>query len=74
MVVKVETYNGRDVKVLDGTTEVAQHSHCLRLYWPGFSGAWYGHGRLYSNSSAAARAVWDAADAHLARRVRLLHH
>jgi len=63
MVVKVETNNDRDVEVLEGTAEAAQ---------PPTSSVFAGQGpqesgmgmELYNNSPAA-RAVWDAADAHL---------
>lgn len=55
MVVEVETYNGRDVKVLRGTAEVTHSSHFLCLHWPGFSGVRYGNGTLRQLSRHSCR-------------------
>ena len=63
MVVKVETYNDRDVKVLEGTAEVAQPP--TAYVFTGQGSQEPGIGIELYNSSPAARAVWDAADARL---------
>ena len=63
MVVKVETYNDRDVKVLEGTAEVAQPP--TAYVFTGQGSQEPGMGMELYNTSPAARAVWDAADAHL---------
>ena len=63
MVVKVETYNDRDAKVLEGTAEVAQPP--TAYVFTGQGSQEPGMGIELYNSSPAARAVWDAADAHL---------
>ncbi|KAF9648674.1 fatty acid synthase [Thelephora ganbajun] len=63
MVVKVETYNDRDVKVLEGTAEVAQPP--TAYVFTGQGSQEPGMGMELYNNSPAARAVWDAADAHL---------
>ena len=63
MVVKVETYNDRDVKVLEGTAEVAQPP--TSYVFTGQGSQEPGMGMELYNNSPAARAVWDAADAHL---------
>ena len=63
MVVKVETYNNRDAKVLEGTAEVAQPP--TAYVFTGQGSQEPGMGIELYNSSPAARAVWDAADTHL---------
>ena len=63
MVVKVETYNDRDMKVLEGTAEVAQPP--TAYVFTGQGSQEPGMGMELYNNSPAARAVWDAADAHL---------
>ncbi|KAF5382044.1 hypothetical protein D9615_004428 [Tricholomella constricta] len=63
MVVKVETFNGRGEKVLDGTAEVAQPTTVYVFTGQGSQEP--GMGMDLYNSSPAARAVWDGADAHL---------
>lgn len=63
MVVKVETYNDRDVKVLEGTAEVAQPP--TAYVFTGQGSQEPGMGMELYNNSPAARAVWDSADAHL---------
>ena len=63
LVVKVETFNDRDVKVLEGTAEVAQPP--TAYVFTGQGSQEPGMGMELYNNSPAARAVWDAADAHL---------
>ncbi|KAF8843701.1 hypothetical protein BDN67DRAFT_963867 [Paxillus ammoniavirescens] len=63
MVVKVETSNQRDEKVLEGTAEVAQATTVYVFTGQGSQEP--GMGMDLYNSSPAARAVWDGADAHL---------
>ena len=63
LVVKVETFNERDEKVLDGTAEVAQATTVYVFTGQGSQEP--GMGMDLYNSSPAARAVWDGADAHL---------
>lgn len=62
-VVKVETVNSRGEKVLDGTAEVAQPTTVYVFTGQGSQEP--GMGMELYNNSPAARAVWDAADAHL---------
>ncbi|KIJ51487.1 hypothetical protein M422DRAFT_203704 [Sphaerobolus stellatus SS14] len=62
-VVKVETFNERGEKVLDGTTEVAQP--ITAYVFTGQGSQEPGMGMELYNNSPAARAVWDGADAHL---------
>jgi fatty acid synthase subunit alpha, fungi type len=63
MVVKIETVNDRGEKVLEGSAEVAQATTVYVFTGQGSQEASMGMD-LY-NSSPAARAVWDGADAHL---------
>ncbi|KAL4066936.1 hypothetical protein J3A83DRAFT_4165578 [Scleroderma citrinum] len=63
MVVKVETFNERDEKVIEGTAEVAQPTTVYVFTGQGSQEP--GMGMDLYNSSPAARAVWDGADAHL---------
>ena len=63
MVVKVETFNERDEKVIDGNAEVAQPTTVYVFTGQGSQEP--GMGMDLYNSSPAARAVWDGADAHL---------
>ncbi|KAH7884386.1 hypothetical protein F5I97DRAFT_1968464 [Phlebopus sp. FC_14] len=63
MVVKVETLNQRDEKVLEGTAEIAQATTVYVFTGQGSQEP--GMGMDLYNSSPAARAVWDGADAHL---------
>ncbi|EGN98830.1 hypothetical protein SERLA73DRAFT_168429 [Serpula lacrymans var. lacrymans S7.3] len=63
MVVKVETINQRDEKVLEGSAEVAQPATVYVFTGQGSQEP--GMGMDLYNSSPAARAVWDGADAHL---------
>jgi acyl transferase domain-containing protein len=62
-VVGVTTINHRGEKVLEGTAEVARPATIYAFTGQGSRGQGMGMG-LY-NSSPAARAVWDSADAHL---------
>jgi hypothetical protein len=62
-VVKVETFNSRDQKVIEGTAEIAQPTTAYVFNGQGPQEPGIGM-ELYNNSPAA-RAVWDAADAHL---------
>ncbi|GBE87869.1 fatty acid synthase [Sparassis crispa] len=63
IVVKVETFNGKGEKVLEGTAEVAQPKTVYVFTGQGSQEP--GMGMDLYNSSPAARSVWDAADAHL---------
>ncbi|KAI5983403.1 hypothetical protein EDD15DRAFT_2390897 [Pisolithus albus] len=63
MVVKVETLNQRGEKVIEGTAEVAQPTTVYVFTGQGSQEP--GMGMDLYNSSPAARAVWDGADAHL---------
>ncbi|KNZ81816.1 Fatty acid synthase subunit alpha [Termitomyces sp. J132] len=63
IVVKVETFNGRGEKVLDGSAEVKQPNTVYVFTGQGSQEPGMGMD-LYSSSSAA-RAVWEGADAHL---------
>jgi fatty acid synthase subunit alpha len=62
-VVKVETFNDRDEKVIEGTAEVAQPP--TAYVFTGQGSQEPGMGMELYNNSPAAHAVWDAADAHL---------
>ena len=59
-VVKVETYNDRDAKVLEGTSEVAQPP--TAYVFTGQGSQEPGLGMELYNNSPFARAVWDFAD------------
>ncbi|KAF8656258.1 hypothetical protein AX16_002694 [Volvariella volvacea WC 439] len=63
IVVKVETTNGQGEKVLEGTAEVAQPTTVYVFTGQGSQEP--GMGMDLFNSSPAARAVWEGADAHL---------
>ena len=63
MVVKVETYNDCDMKVLEGTAKVTQPP--TTYVFTGQGSQEPGMGMELYNNSPAARAVWDVADAHL---------
>ncbi|EIW84299.1 fatty acid synthase [Coniophora puteana RWD-64-598 SS2] len=63
IVVKVETINQRDEKVLEGTAEVAQPTTVYVFTGQGSQEP--GMGMDLYNNSPAARAVWEGADAHL---------
>ncbi|KAG5638483.1 hypothetical protein H0H81_012415 [Sphagnurus paluster] len=63
IVVKVETFNSRGEKVLDGSAEVSQPTTVYVFTGQGSQEA--GMGMDLYNSSPAARAVWEGADAHL---------
>ena len=63
MVVKIETINQRGEKVLEGSAEVAQATTVYVFTGQGSQEP--GMGMDLYNSSPAARAVWDGADAHL---------
>lgn len=63
MAVKIETFNGRGEKVLEGSAEVAQPTTVYVFTGQGSQEP--GMGMDLYNSSPAARAVWDGADAHL---------
>ncbi|KAG5646963.1 hypothetical protein DXG03_001686 [Asterophora parasitica] len=63
IVVKVETFNSRGEKVIDGTAEVAQPNTVYVFTGQGSQEP--GMGMDLYNSSPAARAVWEGADAHL---------
>lgn len=63
-VLKIETFNDRDQKVIEGTAEVAQPS--TAYVFTGQGSQEQGMGMELYNTSPAARAVWDAADVHLA--------
>lgn len=62
-VVKVETWNARGEKVLQGSAEVSQLPTVYVFTGQGSQEA--GMGMDLYNSSPAARAVWEGADAHL---------
>ena len=63
MVVKVETFNKRDEKIIDDNAEVAQPTTVYVFTGQGSQEASMGMD-LYTSSPAAC-AVWDRADAHL---------
>lgn len=63
LVVKIETTNQNGAKVIEGVAEVAQRSTVYVFTGQGSQEPGMGM-ELYTNSPAA-RAVWDAADAHL---------
>ncbi|EPQ52677.1 hypothetical protein GLOTRDRAFT_112049 [Gloeophyllum trabeum ATCC 11539] len=63
LVIKVETINEQGEKVLEGTAEVAQPTTIYVFTGQGSQEP--GMGMDLYNNSPAARAVWDAADAHL---------
>lgn len=63
MVVKVETFNSRGEKVLDGTADVAQPTTTYAFTGQGSQEP--GMGMDLYNSSPAARTVWDNGDVHL---------
>jgi fatty acid synthase subunit alpha len=63
IVVKIETVNDRGEKVLEGSAEVVQATTVYVFTGQGSQEA--GMGMDLYNSSPAARAVWDGADAHL---------
>ncbi|KAG6910835.1 hypothetical protein DXG01_007150 [Tephrocybe rancida] len=63
IVVKVETFNSRGEKVLDGSAEVKQPNTVYVFTGQGSQEA--GMGMDLYNSSPAARAVWEGADTHL---------
>lgn len=63
IVVKIETVNDRGEKVLQGSAEVAQPTTVYVFTGQGSQEP--GMGMDLYNSSPAARAVWDGADAHL---------
>ncbi|KAG6813968.1 hypothetical protein H0H92_005223, partial [Tricholoma furcatifolium] len=63
IVVKVETFNGRGEKVLDGSAEVKQPNTVYVFTGQGSQEP--GMGMDLYNNSPAARAVWEGADTHL---------
>lgn len=63
IVVKIETFNNRGEKVLDGSAEVAQPTTVYVFTGQGSQEP--GMGMDLYNSSPAARAVWEGADEHL---------
>jgi fatty acid synthase subunit alpha, fungi type len=63
LVINVQTFNNLDQKVLEGTAEVAQPA--TAYVFTGQGSQEPGMGMELYNTSPAARAVWDAADAHL---------
>ncbi|KAK2463415.1 hypothetical protein APHAL10511_004501 [Amanita phalloides] len=63
LVVRIETINARGETVLEGTAEVAQPPTVYVFTGQGSQEP--GMGMDLYNSSPAARAVWDGADAHL---------
>lgn len=62
-VVKVEAFNQRGEKVIDGSAEVLQPP--TTYVFTGQGSQEVGMGMELYNNSEVARAVWDAADAHL---------
>jgi fatty acid synthase subunit alpha, fungi type len=63
IVVNIETSNARGEKVIQGSAEVSQPSTVYVFTGPGSQEP--GMGMDLYNSSPAARAVWEGADAHL---------
>lgn len=63
MVLKIETLNSSDEKVLEGTAEVSQAR--TAYVFTGQGSQEPGMGMELYNTSPSARAVWDSADSHL---------
>jgi fatty acid synthase subunit alpha, fungi type len=64
IVVNIETFNARGEKVIQGSAEVSQSSTVYYVF-TGQGAQEPGMGMDLYNSSPAARAVWEGADAHL---------